>query len=327
MSFVQQRRTHLMALTALLLGRQAPAMASTDYPARPVTIVLGNVVGGAVDMMARITANGLAKQLGQPVNVENRVGATGTIGAAHVVRSPADGYTLFFAGSGFTIAPAMMSLSYDPIRDFEPLGMVATVPNILVVHPSVQAGSVSELIALAKQKPNELSYVSAGPASINRMAGELFQDRAGVQLLQVPYKGTGEAMADMLSGRVHMAFDQLSSVLPHIRAGKLKPLAVTGTERVSYLPEIPTISESGLPGYSIISWFGLLAPPKTPKEVLAKLERGLQAVLETPDAQAAIRRIGAEPVTNGTAQALGDFMRADLAKWSAIVKTKGIKIQ
>lgn len=325
MSFTQQRRSQLIALATLLLGGGTGAAARPSFPTRPITLLVGASPGGSIDIMARIVAGPMANRLGVPVNVENRPGATGSIAAAHVARSPADGHALLFAGAGFSISPALMPLNYDALQDFEPVGMVATLPNVLVVHPSVPARTVSELIALAKARPNDLSFASSGHASINRMAAELFQERAGVQMLHVPYKGSGEAIKDLLAGRVQLAFDN-SPVLPHVSSGKLRALAVTSAQRTAQLPDVPTIAESGLPGYLVISWFGLLAPARTPDEVQALLSRELHAVLQLPEVRAAIIRAGAEPHAS-TGEELGEFLRSDIRKWTEIVKAKGIKLE
>lgn len=323
MDHTQTRRRHLGVMGSLLL--LASGVARASFPAKPITIVVGFPPGGSTDTLARILATKLTERLGQPVNVDNRVGATGTIAAASVARSPADGHTLLFAAAGHTISAAFLPLKYNPVKDFEPITMVATLPNLVVVHPSVAVNSLSELIAYGKSNPNQLNFASTGNTSINRMAVELFQWKAGVKMSHVAYKGSGQAITDLLAGRVQVAFDQVTSVIEHVRAGKLKALAVTSSRRLAELPDLPTVAEAaGLNGYSVVSWNGLLAPAGLQRDVVATLVREVRAAVQAPDTRAAIARAGAD-ADGGAPEELGEFLRTDLQKWTEVVKVAGIR--
>ncbi|MGD9942575.1 MAG: tripartite tricarboxylate transporter substrate binding protein [Burkholderiaceae bacterium] len=311
-----------MVAGAALLA--APA-AQAAFPERPITLVVGFAPGGSTDILARILAENLMRALGQSVVVENKPGATGTVAARLVAQAKPDGHTLLFAAPGHTIAPALFPLQYDAKTAFSPISKVAALPNILVVHPSVPARSVDELIAYARANPGKLNFASAGASSVNRMASELFMSMAGVQMNHVPYKGSGQALIDLIAGRVQVAFDQASSVLQPIAQGNLIPLAVTTPQRFSQLPDTPSLDEAGLKGYQASSWNGILAPAGTPAEIIETLARTIRSVVHTNQVKQAFAKAGATAIGD-TPQEFTAFIDADLAKWRHVVKTNGIRI-
>jgi tripartite-type tricarboxylate transporter receptor subunit TctC len=312
--------TLLLAITALT----APAIAQ-DFPQRPVRIVVPAPPGGTIDVLARAIAQQIAPRWGQPVLVENRAGGGTTIGTAFVAESAPDGHTLIFSGLPMSIAPAMYpKLAYDPMRDFAPVVWVASLPNVLVVHPQVEAKTALELVALAKRQPGKLSFASSGTGSTGHFAGELFKQIAGVDMVHVPYRGGAPAIADVLAGHVPMALENITNVLPHIRAGKLRALGVTTKTRAPSLPDLAPLDQSGLPGFEVSAWFGLYAPAATPAAVVRKLNADLNASIATPEIQDHIARQGAVSV-GGPPEALGRQQRDEAVKWTAIIKRLGIK--
>ncbi len=311
-----------IALAAVTLA--APPGIAQTYPAKPVRIIAGFPPGGAADLLARVVADKLSAALGQSFVVENRPGAGGTIGADAVAKAAPDGYTLLLGVTASqTIAPSIYkSLPYDAARDFKPVALVATIPVTLVVHPSVPANTAREFVALAKAAPAPMQYASSGSGAIPHLAGELFQLSQGVKLQHVPYKGAPLAMSDLLAGRVQLMFDNLPTVLAHIRSGKLRALAVAGDKRARALPDLPTLAEAGVPGVEVGSWFGVLAPGGTPDAIVAALTREIGKAVAADDAKARMEAMGAEPAY----LASGDFarlMRADTEKWAKLVKATG----
>jgi len=300
------------------------AAAQAEYPTRPIRLIMPAAPGGGGDFTARFVGQKLGESLGQIVIVDNRPGADGHIGVGLVAKATPDGHTLLMSITSFPISPSLYSkLPFDPVKDFSPIVLLASAPLLLVVHPSVEARSVSELIALAKSKPGQLNYAS-GLANTANLAGELFKKMAGVNMVGVPYKGGGPAVIDLIAGHVQIYFSTIPAVLAHIQAGKLRGIAVTTTKRVDLMPDVPTVAESGLPGFEVIGWFGIFAPAATPKPIIAKLHEEVSAVLRTPEAQQRFASQGLVP-GGGTPEDLGKFLRAELVKWSALIKELGIQ--
>lgn len=314
------------ALTLSMLCGAASALAQKPYPEKPIRMLTGYLAGGGSDFVTRTTAQKLGELLGTTVIVENRTGGGTNIAAEVVARSAPDGYTLFVGGSANT---ANMTLyrkpGYDIVRDFAPITQLTVAPNILVVHPSVPARSVRELIALAKKNPGQLTYASAGNASSNHFSGALFTSMAGVDLIHVPYKGGAGAIIDVMAGHVSMYFSTLQTALPPIRSGRVRGLAVTTAKRSQAAPEFPTFAESGLPGYENSAWHMLLAPAGTPREVIARLNAEAARGLAQPDAKERLKVQGFDVVT-GTPQALADYIKTDLARSAQIIKQANMHV-
>jgi tripartite-type tricarboxylate transporter receptor subunit TctC len=314
-------RNHVLTgaalLTAALVASQ-PTFAQT-YPDHLIKIVVPTSAGGGNDAMARIVGNKLAERLKQPVIVENKAGANGAIAAEFVAKSSPDGYTLLFGYiATHGINPALSKVPYDPVKDFAPIGMIAEAQEVLVVHPSVKANTVAELIALAKAKPGSLSYASAGNGTAPHISGELFKRLAGVDLLHVPYKGSSPAVTDTLGGTTQLMFPSLVAANQFIKAGKLRALAVTGAKRSAMFPALPTIAEAGVPGFQITQWYGFFAPAKTPPAIVDRINRELVAIMKEPDTQKKFADQGADVVTSTPAE-FGRFVQSELAKWGKFI--------
>jgi tripartite-type tricarboxylate transporter receptor subunit TctC len=282
---------------------------------------------GATDVVARFVAQKLGERWGQSVIVENRPGAGGTIGSDLVAKAPKDGYTLLMATSStHSIGPSLSKLPYDPIKDFAPVVHVANVPNTLVISPTLAAKDMKEFIALAKSKPGQLNFASSGNGTIVHLNGELFKMLAGVDLQHIPYKGTALAIPDLANGQVAMLFDSLASVMPHIRSGRAKPIALNGRARSPLLPDVPTFAEAGMPAFDTYTWFGLFAPAGTPKEIVTKVHDDVLATLQSPDLLERFASVGAEPV-GGTQEQFTARILADTAKWAQVIKAAKVKIE
>ena len=305
----------------------AQSDAPSTFPNKPVRIVVPFAPGGNIDITARSIAPGLTEALGQPVVVDNRGGAGGRIGAALVAKSPPDGYTLLLGASGtLSVQPAFHDdPGYDPLRDFVFTSMIALVPIVLVLHPSVPARNVKELIALARSERSGLLMGSAGAGSNTHLTGELFQSMAKVKFLHVPFKGAGAALIDLIGGQVHLMFDQVSASAPHIKAGKLRPLAVASLERSAFLPDVPTIDQSGVPGFESSTYTTLAIPAAAPKDVVARLRDALNKVLDQPATRQSFERVGAE-VRKTTPDEVARWLKRDYEKWVRIRKATGIKV-
>jgi tripartite-type tricarboxylate transporter receptor subunit TctC len=318
------RRALLAGLAALPLAR--PALAQGAWPARPVRVVVPFAPAGATDILGRLTATELGNALGQSFVVENRAGAGGNLGSDLVAKSPPDGYTLLFGAAGnIGINPSLFAnMPYDPARDLAPVSLIAEVTNILVVHPSVNARSVQELIALGRTTPGGLVYASSGNGSTIHLSAELFASMTRLPMTHVPYRGSGPAMADLLAGRVALMFDNLPSALPHVREGRLRALAVTAARRSPMLPDVPTIAEAGVPGYEATSWFGLFVPAGTPRDIVERMAREMAAFARRTEVAERIRALGAEPVTN-TPDEFAAMVRAEIDKWGAVVRASGAR--
>jgi len=316
-------RTLLAGLLLVAAGIAAPALAQ-GFPDRPVTLVVPYPAGGSADILARTVGQKLAAQLGQPVVVENKGGAGTAIGARFVAEAKPDGYTLLLGTvSSQAINPAMSKVGYDPVKDFVPVSALASIPFVLVAHPGAPYGSVAELLAAARQAPGSISYASAGPGTSNHLAGEMLASAAKLKLLHVPYRGSAPALADVLAGHVPLMFDLQTTSLPNIATHKLKPLAVTGSRRSPLLPEVPTVAESGLPGFEVSAWFGVFAPAKLPPPVLRQLSAAMAKVLEDPALAQRLREIGAEPDPRNAAQFTA-YVGEEAGKYAAVVKTAGL---
>ncbi len=303
----------------------APAYASA-YPQRPVTVVVGYAAGGATDAIARIVSQKLGEQLGQPFIVENRPGANGNIATEHVAKAPADGYTLLFGGSNnVTNSSLYKKLPFDFRADFVPIAMVTSLPNILVVHPSVPANSVAELIALARARPKELNFGSSGVGSSQHLSGELFKTMAGVEITHVPYKGSSPAVADLLGGHIQIMFDNAPSALGNVRAGKTRALGVSSIKRSAAAPDIPTISEAGLKGYDVTAWLAFFASAKISPDIAEKLNREVAKALALPQVRQKLLDLSTDPM-EGDLQQIKAFVGLENAKWSKIVNDAGAKL-
>jgi tripartite-type tricarboxylate transporter receptor subunit TctC len=316
----------LCGALALLAGAAAPlAVLGQEYPAKPIRLVVGVPPGGATDAVARIVGQKLAEQMGQPVLVENRGGAGGNIGAEVVAKSPPDGYTLFLAVIGTMAINQSLykDMPFDTVRDFAPISQLTSMPQLLLVHPSVPANTVQEFIAYARSHPGQLNFASGGNGTATHLAGELFKAMSGTQLVHVPYKGNGPAMTDLLAGRVSAMFDQVVSGLPHVTGGKLRGLGVTTAKRSPAAPDIPTIAESGLAGYEVSTWHGLVAPAGTPPRIIQRLQREVVKALESDDVRKKFAANGIDPVSS-TPEQFGAFMKAEIGKWSETVKAAGV---
>jgi tripartite-type tricarboxylate transporter receptor subunit TctC len=316
----------LLAIAALVFDQPGPALAQTNYPNRPIQLVVTVPPGGAADFVARIIGAKLADALGQPVVISNRAGAGGTTAAAAVAKSDPDGYTLLLNtiathGIGPHLYP---SLPYDPVKDFSPIILLTKLPLIMTVNAALPAQSVKEVIALAKARPGELSFASAGSGGAPHLAGELFKSLTGTELLHVPYRGSGPAVIDLVAGRVAMMFDATPSVLPFITAGKLRPLAAASPQRHRLLPDIPSFAELGYAGMDIALWYGVVAPAGTPQPIVQRLNGALANILNMPDIHKSLTDQGAD-VQGGTPEEYGAFMREESSRWGAVVKRAGIK--
>jgi tripartite-type tricarboxylate transporter receptor subunit TctC len=308
-------------IIATLAMTLAGVVSGQNFPNHPVTLTVGFAPGGGADTAARIIAQKLGENIGQPVVVENKAGAGGNIAAQHIAAAPPDGYTIHLTSVGpMSVAPHVVkNLSYDPKRDIAPITMGVVFPNVLVVYSGVPAKTLAEFVALAKQKPGKLTYGSSGVGGAGHLAGELFKERAGIDVLHVPYKGGGPAMTDLLGGRLDMYVGVPSTVAPHVGAGKVRALATTGSKRTSIMPEVPTVAESGYPGFEAINWYAFVAPARTPKELLDFWNRELTKVLNDPQVVAQLAKDGLDPAP-GTREELAQYIERESVKWGKIVR-------
>ena len=315
-----------MRLLLLLLALAAfPVHA--QYPGKPLRLIVPFAPGGSTDIFARLIAERAQAPLGQPVVVENKAGAAGNIGANEVAKAAPDGYTLLMATTGvMAINNALYkSMTYDAAKELEPVLFVASITNVLIVPPDFPAKSVAQLVALAKKEPGKLSFASSGAGSSTHMSAELFKSLSGTDILHIPYKGSGQALPDLMSGRVSMMFENAPGAVSHIKSGKVRALAVTGLKRASALPELPTIAESGVPGYESLSWSGIAVPAGTPRAVIERLNKDLNAVLAAPEMRAKLTEQGAETM-GGPPEAFASHVRAEREKWSRLIREKNIVV-
>src|SRR6184192_564347 len=299
-----------------------------DYPAKPVRMVVGFPPGGGTDVVARILQPGLSELLGQPIVIDNRPGATGTVAAGQVAKSAPDGYTIMMGHvSVNAIAPSLFAnLPYDVNRDFAPIALAAAVPHLVVVHPSVPVTSLKELVAYLKAQPGKLTFPSAGNGSMPHLAGEVFQSLAGVELVHVPYKGSGQSMQDLLGGQHVVAFDTMPASAPHVRSGRLRALAVSSAGRLPAFPDVPTAEEAGLPGYRITTWYGVFAPAGTPAAIVRRLHADTVKAMQSPETRSKLEGIGADGTVSRSPEEFAALVRADTARYARIVKSIGLKI-
>jgi tripartite-type tricarboxylate transporter receptor subunit TctC len=315
----------LAALCLLSLTALGSAVAQT-FPSQTVKIIVPFPPGGTTDILARQVANELAQKWGVPVIIDNRAGASGTIGSEQLVRSPRDGYTLMVTATHHVINPSLYkNLKYDTRTDFTPIALIASVPNVLVVNPSLPVKNVQELIKYAKDKPGVLSFGSAGVGGANHLAGELFKHAAGIDIVHVPYKGAAPALNDLIGGHIPMMFDSLPGVIQHIRSGQLRALGVTSLKRAPAAPEIPTIDESGVKGFDATAWFGMYAPGNMPAELTRKISGDVLEVLRSPRIQTQFAELGADPGTLSQPD-FANFVNAEIAKWGKVIAAANIKL-
>jgi len=324
MSVVSRRAFLALTACCTLLGTQS-ALAEA-WPTKPVKMVVGFAPGGGTDVVARVLAQRLTEMWGQQVIVENRPGATGVIGADAVAKSPPDGYTLLMGHvNSNAIAPNFFrKLPYDPLKDFIPVIYVGYVPNVLVVHPSVQAKSVEELVALAKSKPGQLTFASSGNGSTQHLAGEKFKLITGVDIVHVPYKGSGQAIGDLLGGNVSMNFDTMPPILEPVKSHRLRALAVSTPQRVPQMPDVPTFDEVGMKGFDVTNWYGVFAPAGTPKDIVMKVNADINKAMQNPETRAKLEQVGTQ-IGGGTPEEFAAFVKSEIAKYGKLVKEANIK--
>jgi tripartite-type tricarboxylate transporter receptor subunit TctC len=322
-----QRIAAALACAGALGFAVQPVAAQPAYPSKPIRIIVPFAPGGATDILARAIGQKLNEALGQTVIVDNRPGAGGNIGTEIAAKSPPDGYTLVMGSVGPNAINAALypKLPYDALNDFAPVVHVANVTNILVVHPSVPAKTVKELIAIAKARPGKLTHASSSIGSAGHLAGEMMKIMAGIQMVTVNYKGSAPALIDLMSGQVDLMFDNMPPSLPHIKSGKLVAIAVSNAERTALMPDLPTVAESGLPGFDAGSWFGILAPAGTPREIVTRLNAVVVKSLTTPELRERLSSQGAAPV-GGTPEQFGRHVQAEIAKWAKVVKAANVKL-
>ena len=324
--------TVLAPLVLVLLAAQAHAQSTSTgsgqaYPTRPVRVLVGFPPGAGVDITTRLIMPKLADALGQPFIVDNRPGAAGNIAAEVAAKTPPDGYSLLSASAPIVMSQSLYKkLNFNVERDFEPVGLMASAPFILVVHPSLPARSMKEFVALAKGRPGQLAFASTGSGSTPHLSMEMLKVQAGINLVHIPYKGTPQAVVDLLSGQVQAMFANTLSVLQQVEAGRLRALAISSAKRSAAAPELPTDAESGMPGYESGTWFGLFAPAGTPREIVTRLNGEIVRIMATTDMKAKLLEQGADPVT-GTPEQFRAFVKNELAKWGKVVKTVGIKVE
>ncbi len=305
----------------------APLAAAEAWPDKPVRVILSVPAGATPDVTARLVFPGLSQQLGQQLVADNRAGGGGIIGAEIAAKSAPDGYTLFISSPGaLTILPHLRkNIPYDTLRDFAPISLISIGPFVLMVHPAVPVKSIKELIALAKSQPGKLNYASAGNGVANHLAGELFKQMTGTDIVHVPYKGAPQAVTDVVGGHMQMMFNSISPIVGHIKAGRVRVLGIASLQRSPQLPDVPTIAESGVPGYEAVNWFGMFAPAKTPKAIINRVNAAVVKTVKAPEMQAQFIGLGADPV-GSSVEEFTAFVRRDMEKYAKIVKISGAKI-
>ena len=305
----------------------ASAAFAQSYPARPVRFILPFPAGGPTDILGRIIGQKLAVQLGQPVVPENRPGAGGNVGTEYGAKQPADGYTIVLASPSLSISPSLYKkLAYDPIKDFTSISLVAQIPNVLLVHPSVPVKTLMDLVKLAKANPGKLNFGSGGLGTSNHLGSELFKSLAGLNIVHIPYKGSNEAMVGMMGGHVDMVVIGVPPTLPHIKAGRVRPLAVLAAQRMPYLPDVPTSREAGIPNYEVTTWYDLIVPVGTPRDIVARLNAEWIKLAEMPDTRERMQAAGFEPMSSTPEQA-AEFVKAEVVRWAKVIKDANLKTE
>ncbi len=328
-SYFEKRRGLLVLLATLFCAYaiSANAQTSSNWPDKPIKIIVGYSAGGATDVLARLIAVKMSSTLGQSIVVENKPGANSNVGAELVVRAPADGYTLYAYSIANTINMSLYpKLSYDAIKDFESIGMIAKIPNILVVNPNLPVKTVADYVRYAKESKDGITFASSGSGSSIHLSGEMFKMQAKIQMLHIPYKGSAPAVTDLLGGQVESMFDNAPSALPHIQAGKLRAIAVTSAQRSPSIPDVPTLAESGYPNFDVQSWFALVAPAGTPKIIVEKLNAALNKALLAPDVRQRLQELAATPEP-GSPEKMRDFQISEVKRWREVVKASGAKAE
>jgi tripartite-type tricarboxylate transporter receptor subunit TctC len=315
---VTQLAVALFAWAPIVAGAQA-------YPAKPVRVIVPFAAGGGADYISRLLGQRLADPLGQQIVIENRPGAGGTVGTEAGVKSPADGYTLTMISSSYPVLPSLYKLSFDPLNDIAPIILVAKTPFIVTVHPSLPVKTVKELIGLAKARPGEINFASAGTGSGVHLATELFMYQAGIRMNHVPYKGTGPALTDTMAGQITLIFGSVAATLPHVKSGRLRGLAVTSAQRIAAEPSIPSVAEAGLPNYEVLDWSSLVAPKGTPRPVVERINGEARKVLAQKDFEARLQQDGLSP-GGGTPEQLLDMIRREMEQWRKVIDAAGIKV-
>ena len=318
--------TFRLSTFVFLLWVACASALAQSYPDRPIRFLVGVVPGGATDLLARVVGQHLSERFGQQVVVDNRPGANQTLAAEITARSAPDGHTLIMVPSGYAINPSIYKLRFDPLKDIGAIGMVAMVPNVLVVHPSVPARSAKEFVAYARARPGELNFGSSGVGSPSHLAGELFQYRAKVKMTHVPYKGQGQAMTDLLGGHLKVAFPSIPASIQHIRSGRMIALGVTPKQRSSALPDVPTLEQAGVAGFEVNGWYGVLGPARIPKPIVAKINGEIVRMLKDPALQKMLSQEGADPLTS-TAEEFQRTIAADIKMWAEVIRAAGIKFE
>jgi tripartite-type tricarboxylate transporter receptor subunit TctC len=314
-----------LVLGVVLAPGPAGAQAPDSWPSRPIRFILPFPPGGGTDILGRLIAERLTANLGQPVVTENRGGAGGNVGAEAAAKSAPDGYTIVLVAPSLTISPSLYSkLNYDPVKDFAPVSLVATVPNVMVTNPAVPANTLAEFIRLAKSKPGEMNFGSGGSGTSNHLAGELFNIVAGVKLVHVPYKGVNLAMNDVLSGRIQLVVIGIPATVPNIKAGKLRALALVAPRRSPVLPDVPTVAEAGLPNFEVTTWYGILAPAGTPRPIVVRLNAELAKIMHSPELKDRLDALATDPVTS-TPEEFAGLIKREIVKWREVVREAGLK--
>ena len=321
-----KKRSLLFAAIGFSIALTTSVVAQQDYPNRPVRMIIPFPPGGSNDIVGRTIATQLSERLGKQVVVDNRTGAGGVVGTELAAKTPADGYTLLVISIAHTVNPWLYKLPYDPIKAFTPIGIMATGTNVLTVHPSLPANSVKDLLDMAKAKPGELQYASAGIGTFQHLSAELFKLDAKVNILHIPFRGGGPALIDVLGGHNKIMFSSLVQAVPHIKTGRLRALGTGGAQRNAALPDVPTISESGVPGYEALNWWGLLAPAGTPPAIVARLHQALEEVQDMAEVQQQFEKEGATIRKMGSGD-FGKFIESEMKKWERVVKESGIKAE
>lgn len=316
----------LVLFAALLAGGAGGAAAQQGYPSRPIRFIVPYPPGGSTDILARVIGQNMSARWGQQVVIDNRSGAGGIVGTEIAATAPPDGHTIIMVTSSHATLPSLYKkMPYDTLKDFAPVTLVSSTPYILVAHPKLGVKSVKELISLLKSKPGQFNYASSSSGGMGHIAGELFKSMAAVDMVHVPYKGSGAAIPDVLGGHVPLMFDNILSVLPHVKSGRLIALAVSTARRSPVVPELPTVAESGLPGFDVGIWFGVLAPANTPAKIVTALNSEIVRILQTPDMRERLSSQGAEPI-GGTPKQFAEHIKAEMVKWGKVIRDAGIRI-